>query len=103
VGAAKQKAVINAERSQLDRVRRLIDSGRYRTLSEFAREALDEKLERIEQGRVAEAVERYCAAGHAVKSHLDESHLDELAGTLRAEHMERIDRALATAVALRSR
>ena len=30
------------------------------------------------------------------------SHLTELAGTLRAEHMEQIDRALATALALRS-
>ena len=65
VKAAKQKAVINAEKLQLDRVQGLIASGRYRTLSAFVREAVEEKLERIEQGRLAEAVERYCAAGHA--------------------------------------
>jgi len=65
VKSAKQKAVVNAEKSQLDRVQRLIDNGRYRTVSEFVREALDEKLRRIEQDRIAEAVARYCAAGHA--------------------------------------
>jgi Arc/MetJ-type ribon-helix-helix transcriptional regulator len=59
----KQNAVINAEKAQLDRIQLLIDSGRYRTVSEFAREAVEEKLERIDQQRVAEAVERYCAAG----------------------------------------
>lgn len=61
---AKQKAVINAERSQLERVHRLIQRGRYRTVSEFVREAVEEKLARLEADRVAEAVERYCAAGH---------------------------------------
>jgi Arc/MetJ-type ribon-helix-helix transcriptional regulator len=65
VKTAKRKAVINAEKSQLDRVQSLIDSGRFRTVSEFVREALDEKLERIEQERIAEAVERYVATGHA--------------------------------------
>lgn len=57
--------MINAETAQLDRVERLIGAGRYRTLSEFVREAVEEKLERLERDRVAEAVERYCAAGHA--------------------------------------
>ena len=65
VGTLKRKAVINAEASQIERVQPLIDAGRYRTLSEFVREAMDEKLHRIEQERIAEAVERYCAAGHA--------------------------------------
>ena len=63
----KRKAVVNAEEAQLDRIRQLIDEGRYRTVSHFVREAIDEKLERIEQCRVAEAVERYCAAGHAAE------------------------------------
>jgi Arc/MetJ-type ribon-helix-helix transcriptional regulator len=62
--AAKQKAVINAEKSQIERVKRLVDDGRYRTVSEFVREAVDEKLERIAESRIAEAVERYCSAGH---------------------------------------
>jgi len=65
MGTVKRKAVINAEASQIERVQPLIDAGRYRTLSEFVREAMDEKLHRIEQERIAEAVEHYCAAGHA--------------------------------------
>ena len=65
MGTLKRKAVINAEASQIERVQPLIDAGRYRTLSEFVREAMDEKLQRIEQERIAEAVEHYCAAGHA--------------------------------------
>lgn len=65
MASPKRKAVINAEASQLDRIQRLIGSGRYRTVSEFVREAVEEKLERIEQDRIAEAVERYCTAGHA--------------------------------------
>lgn len=63
--STKQKAVVNAERSQLERVQRLVQDGRYRTVSEFVREAVAEKLERIEQDQVSEAVARYCAAGHA--------------------------------------
>jgi len=65
VGTVKRKAVINAEASQIERVQPLIDAGRYRTFSEFVREAMDEKLQRIEQERIAAAVEHYCAAGHA--------------------------------------
>lgn len=65
MSATKQKVVINAEQSQLRRVQGLIGGGRYRTVSEFVREAIEDKLERIEQDHIAEAVERYCAAGHA--------------------------------------
>lgn len=67
MATTKRKTVINAEASQLERVQPLIDAGRYRTLSEFVREALDEKLQRIERERIAEAVERYCVAGHALE------------------------------------
>ena len=67
MGTTKRKTVINAEAAQIERVQPLIDAGRYRTLSEFVREAMDEKLQRIERERIAEAVERYCAAGHAVE------------------------------------
>jgi Arc/MetJ-type ribon-helix-helix transcriptional regulator len=67
VGTTKRKTVINAEASQIERVQPLIEAGRYRTLSEFVREAMDEKLQRIERERLAEAVERYCTAGHAVE------------------------------------
>ena len=67
VASTKRKTVINAEASQIERVQPLIDAGRYRTLSEFVREAMDEKLQRIERERITEAVERYCAAGHALE------------------------------------
>ena len=67
MGTTKRKTVINAEASQIERVQPLIEAGRYRTLSEFVREAMDEKLQRIERERLAEAVERYCTAGHAVE------------------------------------
>lgn len=63
--AVKRKTVINAETAQIERVEELVAAGRYRTVSEFVREAVHEKLQRIEQDRIAEAVERYCAAGHA--------------------------------------
>ncbi|MGH7856389.1 MAG: hypothetical protein ACREQY_03595 [Candidatus Binatia bacterium] len=65
MGAPKRKTVINAEASQIERVRPLIEAGRYRTLSEFVREAMEEKLRRLEQEQIADAVERYCAAGYA--------------------------------------
>ncbi|MGH7820943.1 MAG: hypothetical protein ACREQ9_14350, partial [Candidatus Binatia bacterium] len=61
MGSPKRKTVINAEASQIERIQLLIDAGRYRTLSEFVREAMGEKLRRLEQERIAEAVERYCA------------------------------------------
>jgi len=67
MATTKRKTVINVEVSQIERVQPLLDAGRYRTLSELVREALDEKLQRIERERVTEAVERYCAAGHAVE------------------------------------
>jgi|SRR5882724_3353461 len=37
---------------------------RDRTLSDFVREAMDEKLARLEHELLADEVERYCAAGH---------------------------------------
>jgi Arc/MetJ-type ribon-helix-helix transcriptional regulator len=67
MATTRRKTVINAEAAQVARVQPLIEAGRYRTLSEFVREAMDEKLERIERERIAEAVERYCAAGHATE------------------------------------
>ncbi len=59
--------MISAEEAQLDWIEDLIDQGRYRTVSEFVREAIQEKLERVEQDRIAESVERYCASGHAAE------------------------------------
>jgi Arc/MetJ-type ribon-helix-helix transcriptional regulator len=63
--SAKERAVVNAYAHQLRRVEKLVASGRYRTLSDFVREALDEKLARAEEELLADEVERYCAAGYA--------------------------------------
>jgi Arc/MetJ-type ribon-helix-helix transcriptional regulator len=63
--STKKRAVVNAYADQLRRVEKLVANGRYRTLSGFVREALDEKLARVEDEVLADEVERYCAAGYA--------------------------------------
>jgi len=61
----KRRTVINAEPGQVERAMRLVAQGSYRTLSDFVREAMDEKLARIEESLLADEVASYCAAGHA--------------------------------------
>ena len=61
----KQKAVVNADPVHVAEVDRLIHAGRYRSLSEFVREAMAEKLVHLAQDRVAEQVERYCSVEQA--------------------------------------
>ncbi len=61
----KRKAMINASVSDLEEIERIVRSGRYRTLSEFVREAVKEKLERLRLAELETAVGRYCEAGHA--------------------------------------
>ncbi len=61
----KRRTVINADARQVEKVGRLIAAGRYRTISDFVREAVDEKLERIEDALLADEVARYCESGHA--------------------------------------
>ena len=39
------------------------NAGRYRSVSEFVREAIADKLQALAQSRVAEQLERYCANG----------------------------------------
>ncbi len=55
--------MVNADDDQLAEVQTLIERGDYRTLSEFVREAIAEKLDRLRQSWLAEEVERYCEAG----------------------------------------
>ena len=62
---AKRKAVFTAEPDQLEQIRQLVDSGRYRTSSELIREAIDEKLERVRRDLLTEQVASYCDAGYA--------------------------------------
>ena len=61
----KAKAVVNAERRQLIEIERLVKRGDYASVSEFMREAVDEKLERLRELRLGEQVARYSAAGHS--------------------------------------
>jgi Arc/MetJ-type ribon-helix-helix transcriptional regulator len=63
--ATKQKTVISAEPEHLRAIEDLIADGRYRTVSEFVREAVREKLFRLQRERLAKQVARYVADGHA--------------------------------------
>ena len=61
MGKTKRKAVINAEAEQLLDVEGLVREGRYRSVSEFVREAIADKLQALNHSRVEEQLERYCA------------------------------------------
>lgn len=60
MAVSKRKAVISARKEHLDEIGALVQGGRYRTVSEFVREAVAEKLERLQRVRLAEQVARYC-------------------------------------------
>jgi Arc/MetJ-type ribon-helix-helix transcriptional regulator len=64
---SKRKTVFSAEPGQLERIRELVESGRYRTSSELIREAIDEKLERVRRGLLADQVAAYCEGGYAAE------------------------------------
>ena len=61
----KQKTVFTADPTQLEEIREVLRSGKYRSTSEFLREAVDEKLDRLRRERFAAQLERYCAEGYA--------------------------------------
>jgi Arc/MetJ-type ribon-helix-helix transcriptional regulator len=61
----KQKTVFTAEPSQLEEIRKVVRSGKYRSTSEFLREAVDEKLHRMRRQRLASQLEKYCSEGFA--------------------------------------
>lgn len=61
----KQKTVFTAEPKQLAEIQSFVRSGRYRSSSEFLREAIDEKVQRLYRERLADQLERYCAEGYA--------------------------------------
>lgn len=62
--ARKKKAVISADPAQLAEVQGLIRARRYRTVSEFVRVAINEKLQRLHAEQLADEVDRYIAGGH---------------------------------------
>ena len=61
----KRKTVFTAEAEQFDQIQAVVRSGRYRSASEFLREAIDEKLARLRREQLADQVERYCSEGSA--------------------------------------
>lgn len=61
----KRKAVFTAQPEQLERIQVIVRSGKYRSSSEFLREAIDEKLERLRRERLGEQVAQYCKSGYA--------------------------------------
>ncbi len=60
MATSKKKAVFTAESQQLEDIRVRVTSGEFRSLSEFLREAIDEKLERLRREQLRAEVERYC-------------------------------------------
>ena len=65
MGEPKRKAVFTAEPRQLEEIEAEVSAGRYRSTSEFLREAIDEKLKRLRRARLEAQVATYCADGHA--------------------------------------
>ncbi len=64
MGQTKRKAVFTAEPTQLDQIEAVVRSGKYRSASEFLREAIDEKLRSLMQERLEAQVASYCAEGY---------------------------------------
>lgn len=64
MGQTKKKAVFTAEPTQLKQIEDVVRAGKYRSASEFLREAIDEKLRRIRQERLEAQVASYCAEGY---------------------------------------
>ena len=65
MSARKVKTVFTADPVQIAAIDALVQRGRYRTTSEFLREAIDEKLRRLRASRLSDQVTRYVARGHA--------------------------------------
>lgn len=65
MSTTRRKAVVNATAGDLDRVNELVARGVYRSLSEFVREAMAEKLAAIRQEQLAAQVTDYCLESHA--------------------------------------
>ncbi len=59
--------MISAAPAQIEEVSRLVRDGRYRSVSDFVRQALTEALRRERERRLAEQVDQYVAAGHATE------------------------------------
>lgn len=60
-----RRAVVNADPVALEEVETLVENGRVRSVSDFVREAMKEKLQRLHAASLAGELERFCAAGYA--------------------------------------
>ena len=60
--AHKEKVVFSTDPRQILELREVVQTGRYRTLSEFVRQAIDEKLAGERTRALVHEVERYVAA-----------------------------------------
>ena len=56
----KKKSVFSAEPDQIRRIQDLVRSGKYRSSSEFLREAIDEKLAGVRRELLTKQVASYC-------------------------------------------
>lgn len=61
----KKRAVFTAEPDQLEQIHAIVRAGEYRSASQFLREAIQEKLEKLRQERLKLQVEQYCNEGAA--------------------------------------
>ena len=61
----QKKTVFATEAQQVEQIQAVVRSGRYRSASEFLRDAVDEKLERLRRERLEKQVAHYCAEGYA--------------------------------------
>lgn len=65
MGTRKAKTVFSADVEQMREVERLVEQGLYASPSQFLREAISEKLVRLERKRLARQVEQFCSNGEA--------------------------------------
>ncbi len=79
VATRKEKIVFNAELRQADAIRDLVAAGRYRSASEFLRDAVELKLADLRRARLEEQLDRYCELGYAEQDDglIDAQALDE--------------------------
>ncbi|MCC7534623.1 MAG: hypothetical protein IT379_00335 [Deltaproteobacteria bacterium] len=63
----KTKAVVSADADDWQRVESLVGQGRYLSASQFVREAVAEKLARLDAATLDAAVQRYVEMGYATE------------------------------------
>ena len=93
--ALEKKAVVSADAAAWHRVEELVRQGRYATPSHSVREAVAEKLARLDEASLDLAVARYVETYTLFKTDLA-----ALCGALTAEQVDAVDRAIGLALGL---